>query len=345
MKVAFKSLVAAAAFVAVGSASAATVTVPTGGTFKNLTLTSAAQVLTLSQETLDAISTAAIAMVPVREGVLTTSADPAEPSIILSATLKTPVSAVALDDTTQALQTSQSAGGLSLTVPAGSIVSRTGGSVSISDMKVDLAAKRVYATIVGANGVGTVNNVYLFDVDSVTGATSLPATAGVSTVTASGLMLTADGSTKFATALGATAIGRAVLASMASNFGSVDVSLTTTAQPLTPSCTVTQTITATGPRTFTSTVTLANGTSNAANGWTVGWDFSLPTVLSSIKNAKITSNAGMTSFVAKPVAANKVLAAGASTTFSFRGTTRGGIPKPGNTSASLGGVSCLKPAQ
>jgi hypothetical protein len=339
MKVAFKSMVAAAAFIAMGAASAAIVTVPTGGTFKNLKLTSGTQVLTLSQEVLDSLMVGPITVAPVGVGVLITNPDPADPAMLVSAAVNTPLSAIDLDDTTQVFQAAQSLGGFSLTTTTG-VLSRTGGSVSISDMKVDLAAKRVYATIVGANGVGTLSNFYLFDVASVTGAASLPATAGVSTFTASGLALTADGSTKFSTALGLSSLGRAVLFGMAPNFGSVDVSVTTSVPPLTTGCTVTQTIAATGPRTFNATVTLSNQGSNTANGWAVGWTFSVPSILSSVKNAKITSNTGLTSFVAQPVASNKVIAAGASTTFSFRGTTRGGVPAVSNVSAKVNGVAC-----
>ena len=45
------------------------------------------------------------------------------------------------------------------------------GSLSISDLKVDLTTKTVYADIVGANGVGALNDYALWKYDTITGPT------------------------------------------------------------------------------------------------------------------------------------------------------------------------------
>jgi hypothetical protein len=349
MKVAFKSMVAAAAFIATCAASAATITVPAGTVVNGIKI-SGTETLNLSQDVLDFLSLfTSPGLTPYGAATLITSEDPANPGVLASAQVSTPLASVSVDSATLALQATAGSGGYTHTVSLSSPFS-SGGSVTISDLVVDLATKSVYATLVGANGVGTVPNYRLFDFASVIGSTVVPVSGGTSTFTVSGLTLTTDANSKFAVALGLKPVGKAALAYVAqggsgAGFGSIDVSVKSAPPALTPTCAVTHKVVATGRNTFTDTVTVNNGSSNTITGWTVGWDFSLPTLLSSIKNAKVTSNTGLTSFKAQALSTNKTIAAGASATFSFRGTTRGGVPTVSKINASLTGTACFTPAQ
>ncbi|MDE2434542.1 MAG: PEP-CTERM sorting domain-containing protein, partial [Burkholderiales bacterium] len=82
--------------------------------------------------------------------------------------------------------------------------------------------------IVGANGVGTLNNFYLWDITTITGATNVA--AGTSLTALSGLKITTAGFTAFSTALGLTSIGQGALAGV-TDFGAISSSLTATAVP------------------------------------------------------------------------------------------------------------------
>ncbi len=68
------------------------------------------------------------------------------------------------------------------------------GSLSISDLKVDLTTKTIYADIVGANGVGTLNDYALWTYDTISGPTTFdltpgaPASAGSSTLSSTNVL-------------------------------------------------------------------------------------------------------------------------------------------------------------
>lgn len=66
------------------------------------------------------------------------------------------------------VQSLQTAGGFQVTTTKNG-ATKGAGSLSISDLKVDLQTKTIYADIVGANGVGALNDHALWTYDSVSG--------------------------------------------------------------------------------------------------------------------------------------------------------------------------------
>ncbi|KGM40361.1 hypothetical protein JY96_10835 [Aquabacterium sp. NJ1] len=229
---------------------------------------------------------------------------------------------------------------ITLTAPVLRSIS-SGGSVTLTDLNVDLNAKKVYATVIGANGVGTVTNVALWDIDTVLGPTNiaLPANgSGTFNLAVQGLHLTADGSAKVVSSLGLVTLGKATLAAV-SDFGGLSMTLNSTAVPPQASCSVSFKTSNKNAQLFNTEVTINNPSSNAATGWQVNWHYAKPTLLLKVKNAKL-SNKGLTNYTAAPTATNATIAAGASTSFSFRGHANGGAPAVSDLSATLGDQAC-----
>jgi len=344
MKVAFKSLIAAAAFIVAGAASAATVTVTPGTTvYKGFKL-SGDQTLSFSADVLSLFDIVQPVVGPTAPATTTVTKD--TDGIFLGVTLAAPITSLAVDDTTNTAQSTNATGGITLTVPVLRGVS-SGGALTISDLQVDLQSKKVFATVNGANGVGTLTNVYLWDFDTVAGNTAvIPPVPGSATTnyTVSGLHLTVDGYNKVTTSLGLLNIGKSAVAAI-TDFGSIStvVNAEQVATPL-PTCSVSfKTTNKTSPL-FNTEVTVNNHGSNAATGWTVNWSYGKPTLLLNVKNAKL-SNKSLKSYTAQPVATNATVAAGGSTSFSFRGYAGGTIPAVSDLSATLGGQTCAVSGQ
>jgi hypothetical protein len=125
------------------------------------------------------------------------------------------------------------------------------GSLSITDLKVDLVTKTIYADIVGGNGVGTLNDYALWKFDTITGPTTFnltpgaPAEAGASTLsstnTLSGLFLVnaSDIDNIFVKSLALNNTGRSGInavntrsATNTAGFGSITSNITVIATPI-----------------------------------------------------------------------------------------------------------------
>jgi hypothetical protein len=129
------------------------------------------------------------------------------------------------------------------------------------------------------------------------------------------------------------------------DFGTVAVHVQASAAILTPPpCLMTYRSTRISANAFTVEATVRNSTSNLASGWTMGWDYKSPALLSKVKNAKITSK-NLKNFTAQSLAANKDIGPGAVTAFSFRGQTLSGQPLVSGLTATLGGLSCTYSTQ
>jgi len=215
MKFALKSLVAAAALVAAGAASATSVTVPVGGSLGALTLTSGTGTLAFSSELIDALNTGGVSVAPYGAA---TAATTGTVGAYTSAGATAPFTSVTVDTATGAVQSVLTSGGATQTAVAKSSIS-TGGSLTVYNLDVDLVNKKVYADIIGGNGIGSLSHYYLWDVTSVTGTTSITG-AGSFTTTISGLTITDGGLTTFTKALGLIKLGAAAL-SVVSDFGTI----------------------------------------------------------------------------------------------------------------------------
>lgn len=139
------------------------------------------------------------------------------------ASASAPITALTIDTATNSVLSAATTGGATQTAPVLKSVS-SGGSLTVTDLNVDLANKKVYATIIGGNGVGTLTNFYLWDIGSITGATTV-AGAGTYTTNISGLSITTNGFNKFVTSLGLLNLGKSALSGV-TDFGTITSTIT-----------------------------------------------------------------------------------------------------------------------
>ena len=225
MTFALKSIVAAAAFVAAGVASAASVTVAAGtGVYNGLTLTGSGS-LSFSADLLGALDTGKVAVTGYGAATATVQKDSDGYYVVASASA--PITALTVDSTNNAVLAAATTGGATQTAPVLKSVS-SGGSLTVTDLNVDLANKIVYGTIIGANGVGTKTEA-LWTIGSITGATSVTG-AGSFTTTLSGLTITTAAFNDFVTSLGLLTLGKGALTSV-TDYGTITSTIVATVAP------------------------------------------------------------------------------------------------------------------
>ena len=233
MKFAFKSIVVAAAFVAAGTAGAATLTAgDSSQSVNDLYLVSGTGALTFSQTLIDALNTG---------GVEVIAAAPATSNIIglpgeyTAVGVAAPVTQVEVGAGGEVL-TATSVGGATQIAGAVKGVSY-GGTISVTNLKIDMVNKNIYADFVGAgkNSAGaTVNvnatNVLAWSFTDIAGPTSLT-TEGTFDTTLSGLSLTTTGFNHLKNGLGLYSIGLIALQGASTDFGTLNSTLTVAAVP------------------------------------------------------------------------------------------------------------------
>lgn len=220
MKFALKTIVAATAFAAAGLASAASVTVAANTAYNGLSF-SGSGTISFSQDLIDAFNV----------GTITASAyGSASPQITYNSdnTYKTvavsaPITALTIDNSSYNVLGAQTSGGLSMVAPKVSGVS-TGGSLVVTDLNVNLANKAVFATLIGGNGVGTISNLEIWTIGSITGATTVNG-AGTYNTTLSQLTITTTAYNDFVKALGLQSLGKAALSAV-TDFGTINSAIT-----------------------------------------------------------------------------------------------------------------------
>jgi hypothetical protein len=233
MKFASKTLVAAAALVAASFANAAPLTLNVGEsvtdqgwTVSNLT---GSGTLSFSTTLIGALNAGGVQVAQVDPAVVTaTKRSNGKYSSISAAAPVTSLSGT-FDGTTLSVLGVATAGGALQTAEADDFTN-TGGSLAITNLRVDLTDKKVYATLVGANGVGTVNNLYLWDITTITGPTTFAAVEGNTTANneLTGLKINSAAFSLFSQALGLTSAGNDALATV-TDFGKITSSITVTA--------------------------------------------------------------------------------------------------------------------
>lgn len=187
MQFKFKRLVFACALVTagVGHAVASDLTLQTGSSVSVLGMTSdvtysfnglsGAGSLQFSQTLLNALNLGVTVVTP--DAPANVAIDGPVGSYV-SVIAATPIKSVAAQFDGSTVNVSQVAtlGGATLTLAAdedGTIT--TGGFITIKDLRVDLANMDVYANVVGANNVGTINGLKLWHISTLTGPTSFTA--------------------------------------------------------------------------------------------------------------------------------------------------------------------------
>lgn len=217
-----KSLIALSAFAAAGLAGAASVTVASNTAYNGLSF-SGSGTLSFSADLLGALDTGKVSVANYGSATTTISKD--SDGFYNSVAAAAPITALTIDSSTMAVMGAATSGGATQTAPVLKSVS-TGGSLTVTDLNVDLINKKVYATLIGGNGVGTLTNFYLWDIGSITGATSVTG-AGTFTTTLKGLSITADGLSKFGQSLGLLKLGKDALAGV-TDFGVITSTIVAT---------------------------------------------------------------------------------------------------------------------
>lgn len=231
MKFVVKNLVAAAAFVMAGAATAAPATVNVGETLNGLTLVSGTGTLSFSTDLLAALDVGQVTVASYAPGVATVNTDADGYYTEVSATAQ--ITGLTVDDATNQIISAATAGGATQTSPVLKGVS-SGGSLTVADLNVDLANSKIYATVIGGNGVGTLSNFHLWDI--VNPVTQDTFQAGNNQVLSqvSGLKITSTGFDTFSQSLGLLSLGKGALATV-SDFGTITTTLNVTAAVPEPS--------------------------------------------------------------------------------------------------------------
>lgn len=225
MKLVMKQLAAVTALLATGMANAAIVNVPADTVVNGKTF-SGTGALSFSPDLLGALDTGKVGVASYGAGTAIINKD--SDGFYTSVTASAPITQLSVDTSNGEVVDSLTSGGATQTSPALKSVS-SGGSVTVTDLDVDLTNKRVYATVIGANGVGTLSHFYLWDVASIDGPTKVGG-PGTYTTTFSGLSITQSGFDTFTKALGLLNLGKSALLGVTS-FGTITSTLTVTAVP------------------------------------------------------------------------------------------------------------------
>jgi PEP-CTERM motif-containing protein len=145
--------------------------------------------------------------------------------------------ALSVDDETGGILGLQYGGGFRLSATDDDLTT-TGGSLSVSNLKLDLVNKQISGSIEGGNGVGSVDNIALWDVATIGGATVLPLNSwrpyadgsgrsDLSDATfdtrLSGLTITRQGFDLWSQSMGYNSLGKDGLATI-TNFGTITTS-------------------------------------------------------------------------------------------------------------------------
>ncbi|TAK88528.1 MAG: hypothetical protein EPO09_18230, partial [Aquabacterium sp.] len=248
MKFAMKPLMVAAAFVAAGSTHATSITLPANGTAVaagyTLSELSGTDTLTFSSALIGALNAGKVQIAGVDPATtaVTYKTNAATKVVSIStASAAAPVTSLTADvvGTGLAVTGAGTVGG-SLQSATSANIATTGGSLKIVNLSVDLLAKKVYADLIGGNGVGTHNNVWLWDITTITGPTTLdlslvPAGGGVVSITntRSGLTINQAAFDLFATSMGLTANGITSLKTV-TDFGTIVSTISVKAAPAVP---------------------------------------------------------------------------------------------------------------
>jgi hypothetical protein len=161
-------LIASALLLATSLANASEVVIPaTGGTYYGLDVApiAATATLTLSSGLLGVLDTTTAALARSGGAVMTAVKD--SDGLYSQVLTASPVTSLTIDQQFTIAKVATQ-GGLTWVVSPITNVS-TGGSLSITDLDVDLVSKQVYATLWAGNGVGIKNHIALWNISSVNG--------------------------------------------------------------------------------------------------------------------------------------------------------------------------------
>ncbi|WP_158622789.1 PEP-CTERM sorting domain-containing protein [Aquabacterium soli] len=236
MNFALKSLVAAAAIASVGLASAATT--PVGGSLtlngNNYTLTGGTGTLSFSSSLITALNVGKVVVTGVEPATVTEVLTPKPPfgSTRTGVSAAAPITSVTTT-AAGAVTLVNTAGGATMTANVLEGVS-LGGSLSVTNLAVDLTNKKIFASITGdfrgvatneaapygSSVITTKNDFHLWNFATITGPTTLNG-AGAYTNAISGLTITQDGFKHFVSALRLVDLGVSTLSNV-TDYGTIN---------------------------------------------------------------------------------------------------------------------------
>jgi hypothetical protein len=235
MKSVFKYIAMAAALAASGSASAFEVTLNAGKSVTTpglrLDKLTGTGTLTFSNALLPAMNAGGVQVETVAPAIVHTQKNTRMKYTAISAVAPvTSLSGDVVGDTLVVASVATAGGALQTAEDDG--LTNTGGSLAITNLQVDLAGKRVYADIEGANGIGLMRGVHLWNFASITGPTSLTFhwvndmevfASAANEIT--GLSITSDSFQLFSQSLGLLEDGVSAL-SKVTDFGRINSTIT-----------------------------------------------------------------------------------------------------------------------
>ncbi|HIV70205.1 MAG TPA: hypothetical protein H9903_04665 [Candidatus Aquabacterium excrementipullorum] len=212
---------------------ASPVTIETGTSYDGFTLTGGSGTLSFSSSLITALNVGKITLTQdapatVNETYVTT---PPFGTTRTGASANAPITSVTLESSSNEVLSVATAGGATMTASPLAGVS-LGGTLSVTNITVDLSNKRIYASITGnftgvANNtyaaydntdITTKNNFYLWNFANITGPTTLTAYGASNQIT--GLTITTDGYKHLVSALRLYELGATTLQSV-TDYGSI----------------------------------------------------------------------------------------------------------------------------
>lgn len=253
MKFAFKSIVAAAAFVAAGVAGATTTVIADGTTVNTSSVGSFTVVgtgqLEFSELLMGALNTGNVAVAPYGGATLSTATYNAvdefgEPYTYDAYIVGSSVTSLNINETTGAVEQVLSVGGATQTMAANTGIKAAGGTASVGELDVRFQADgsvQIFGTITGqrlgaATGVNYNGLLFTVAAANVSGATTFSGAAGDYETTLSGLALSSGGFTALVQSFGlnSTGLGYSALQQATANFGVLKSTISVTAVTAVP---------------------------------------------------------------------------------------------------------------
>ena len=207
------SVIAAAALVAAGSASAALVTINA-----NDGLIDGAGTLTFSENLRNALNVGSVTAEAFGDA---TSAITGAPGAYTNIAVSAPVTSLVYDDTTNQVTKVFTSGGARQV--AGNVAGVSGGGwVEVGNLEVDLVTNQIFGTIVGQSDAGASVDYYgkIFSIGAVTGDTTFKDGAALTSLTT--LALDSVAFTQISTALELEFLGNISLQAASANFGDIN---------------------------------------------------------------------------------------------------------------------------
>ncbi len=199
---------ASALLLGLATAQASVITTP----IDQIPLSGAAS-LSFSGDLLGALDTGKVSVTAYGAAISTITKD--NDGFYTGGTVSAPLTTLTYDPANFEIFGMGSTGGLTMTAPILKNVS-SGGSLTVTDLRADLSAQTIYATVIGGNGVGTISDMALWHFSGLSSQrytryqTIDTSFSGLS-IAITGLTITQQGFNAFTQSLGLLTLGKSAL--------------------------------------------------------------------------------------------------------------------------------------